>query len=67
MTQFSTRWLGGIAPIVPDVLIPGTVLVTLANGKTGEFVLTIPGSFRGESDFGQAEVPARAVAKVVMK
>ena len=45
----------------------GTVLVTLANGKTGEFVLTIPGSFRGESDFGQAEVPARSVAKVAMK
>jgi hypothetical protein len=45
----------------------GTVLVTLANGKTGEFVLTIPGSFRGESDFGQADVPAKSVAKMVMK
>lgn len=44
-----------------------TVLVTLANGKTGEFVLTIPGSFRDESDFGQAEVPAKSVAKVVIK
>jgi len=44
-----------------------TMLVTLANGKTGEFVLTIPGSFRGESDFGQAEVPAKSVAKVVIK
>lgn len=44
-----------------------TVLVTLANGKTGEFVLTIPGSFRGESDFGQADVPAKSVAKVVIK
>ena len=44
-----------------------TVLITLANGKTGEFVLTIPGSFRGESDFGQADVPAKAVAKVVIK
>lgn len=43
------------------------VLVTLANGKTGEFVLTIPGSFRGESDFGQADVPAKSVAKVVIK
>ncbi|NOS81682.1 MAG: hypothetical protein E8D50_12175 [Nitrospira sp.] len=44
-----------------------TVLVTLANGKTGEFVLTIPGSFRGESDFGQADVQAKSVAKVVLK
>lgn len=44
-----------------------TMLVTLANGKTGEFVLTIPGSFRGESDFGQADVQAKSVAKVVIK
>ena len=44
-----------------------TVLVTLANGKTGEFVLSIPGSFRGESDFGQADVPAKSVAKVMIK
>lgn len=44
-----------------------TVLVTLANGKTGDFVLTIPGSFRGESDFGQADVQAKSVAKVVIK
>jgi hypothetical protein len=67
MTQFSARWLGGIAPIVPDVLIPGTVLVTLANGKIGKFMSTIPGSFRGESDFGQAEVSARSVVKMVMQ
>ena len=44
-----------------------TLLVTLANGKTSEFVLTMPGSFRGESDFGQADVPAKSVAKVVIK
>lgn len=44
-----------------------TVVVTLANGKTGEFVLTIPGSFRGESDFGQADVPVKSVGKVVFK
>ena len=44
-----------------------TVMVMLANGKTGEFVLTIPGSFRGESDFGQADVPVKAVNKVVFK
>lgn len=44
-----------------------TMLVTLVNGKTGEFVLTMSGSFRGESDFGQADVPAKSVAKVVIK
>lgn len=44
-----------------------TVTVTLANGKTGEFVLTVQGSFRGESDFGQADVPAKSVSKVVLK
>lgn len=44
-----------------------TVVVTLANGKTGEFVLTIPGSFRGESDFGQADVPVKSVNKIVIR
>jgi hypothetical protein len=43
------------------------VIVTLSNGKSGEFVLTTPGSFRGESDFGQADVPVKAVSKVVFK
>lgn len=43
------------------------VVVTLVSGKTGEFVLTIPGSFRGESDFGQADIPVKAVSKVVFK
>ena len=39
----------------------------LLSGKTGEFVLTIPGSFRGESDFGQADAPVKSVAKMVIK
>ena len=46
---------------------PPTVTVTLANGKTGEFVLAIVGSFRGESDFGAVDVPAAGVSKVVLK
>jgi hypothetical protein len=37
------------------------------NDKIGEFVLMIPGWFRGESDFGQADVSAKSVAKVVIK
>lgn len=44
-----------------------TMAVTLVNGKSGEFVLTIPGSFRGESDFGQADVSVKSVHKVVFK
>lgn len=44
-----------------------TMAVTLVNGKSGEFVLTIPGSFRGESDFGQADVPVKSVNKVAFK
>ncbi|WP_447973567.1 hypothetical protein [Nitrospira sp. Kam-Ns4a] len=41
--------------------------ITLANGKTGEFTLAIPGSFRGESDFGQVDLPATTVSKVLFK
>lgn len=51
----------------PAVSEGGTMLVMLARGKTGEFVLTMPGSVHGESDFGQADVPAKSVAKVVSK
>lgn len=42
-------------------------VVTLSNGKTGEFTLAISGSFRGESDFGQVDLPAASIAKVVFK
>lgn len=41
--------------------------ITLTNGKTGEFTPAISGSFRGESDFGQVDVPLGTVAKVVLK
>ncbi|MCC2640868.1 MAG: exported protein of unknown function [Nitrospira sp.] len=41
--------------------------VTLANGKNGEFVAAVEGSFKGESDFGQVEVPISSVSKVVFK
>jgi len=43
------------------------VVVTLANGKTGEFTVTTFGSFRGDSDFGQVDVSVIAVSKVVIK
>lgn len=41
--------------------------VTLANGKNGEFTPAVSGSFKGESDFGQVEVPIGSVSKVVFK
>ncbi len=41
--------------------------VILANGKNGEFVAAVDGSFRGESDFGQVEVPIASISKVVFK
>jgi hypothetical protein len=44
-----------------------TLVIALHNGKTGEFGLSTPGSFRGESDFGQTDVPIKGVAKVVFK
>lgn len=39
--------------------------VTLANGKSGEFVPAVNGSFKGESDFGQVEIPIGSLSKVV--
>ena len=41
--------------------------ITLTNGKSGDFVPAITGSFRGESDFGQVDVPLSAVAKILLK
>ncbi|MDR4480198.1 MAG: hypothetical protein R3B37_10720 [Nitrospira sp.] len=43
------------------------VTVTLTNGKNGEFVPAVNGSFKGESDFGQVEVPIGSVSKVIFK
>jgi hypothetical protein len=41
--------------------------VTLANGKNGEFTPAVSGSFKGESDFGQVEVPIGSVSKAIFK
>jgi ABC-type phosphate transport system substrate-binding protein len=46
---------------------PAALTITLTNGKTGEFAAAIAGSFRGESDFGQVDVPLSTVAKVILK
>jgi hypothetical protein len=39
--------------------------ITLTNGKTGAFMLGIAGSFTGESDFGELELPANGIKKIV--
>jgi hypothetical protein len=44
-----------------------TLTITLANGKTGEFGLAIDGKFKGESDFGEVELPASGLRKVIFK
>ena len=44
-----------------------TLSIALNNGKTGEFALAIAGSFKGDSDFGEVELPASGVKKIVFK
>jgi hypothetical protein len=46
---------------------PPVFTITLTNGKTGEFALAIAGSFKGESDFGEVELPANGIKKIVFK
>jgi hypothetical protein len=46
---------------------PPVFNITLANGKTGEFALAINGSFKGDSDFGEVELPANGLKKIVFK
>lgn len=49
-----------------DKTLP-TFSITLANGKSGEFTAALAGSFRGESDFGQTEIPITTITKVFFK
>ena len=50
----------------PDKGLP-TFAITLTNGKSGEFTAALAGSFRGESDFGQTEIPISTITKVIFK
>ncbi len=43
---------------------PPNVTITLNDGKTGDFVLAIVGSFKGQSDFGEVELPAAELKKL---
>lgn len=46
---------------------PPVANVTLKDGKTGEFQLAIAGSFKGQSAFGEVELPATQLSRVVFK
>ncbi|MCS6283805.1 MAG: hypothetical protein H8K08_00145 [Nitrospira sp.] len=52
---------------------PGTdkglpsLTITLVNGKSGDFGLAIDGKFKGESDFGEVELPMSGLKKVIFK
>jgi hypothetical protein len=41
--------------------------IALTNGKSGDFTLAIAGSFKGDSDFGDLELPASGLRKVVFR
>ena len=43
------------------------VTITLNDGKTGDFVLAIAGSFKGQSEFGEVELPAADLKKLSFK
>lgn len=49
-----------------DKALP-SLTITLANGKSGDFGLAIDGKFKGESDFGEVELPASGLRKVIFK
>jgi hypothetical protein len=44
-----------------------TLAIHLTNGKSGEFLLSVNGKFKGQSDFGEVEYPAGGLKKIVFK
>jgi hypothetical protein len=44
-----------------------SLAITLNNGKSGEFALAMKGSFRGESDFGEVDLPATGLKAIRFK
>jgi hypothetical protein len=64
--KFETIKVIEVKPSQDTKALP-TLVVTLANGKTGEFTLAIDGKFKGESDFGEIELPATSLKRIVFK
>lgn len=46
---------------------PPAVSITLNDGKSGDFTLAIAGSFKGQSDFGEVELPAVELKRIAFK
>jgi hypothetical protein len=46
---------------------PPAVSITLNDGKSGDFILAIAGSFKGQSDFGEVELPAVELKRIAFK
>lgn len=46
---------------------PPSLHITLTNGKMGDFPLAIEGSFKGDSDFGQVDLPVQGLKKLEFK
>lgn len=44
-----------------------TVTITLADGKRGEFPLALAGSFKGQSDFGEVDLPVAELKRLTFK
>jgi hypothetical protein len=64
--KFETIKVIEVKPSQDTKALP-TLVVTLTNGKTGEFALAIDGKFKGESDFGEIELPATSLKRIVFK
>jgi hypothetical protein len=64
--KFDTIKVIDVKPGTDAKTLP-TLLVTLTNGKTGEFALAIDGKFKGDSDFGEVELPASGLKKIAFK
>jgi hypothetical protein len=47
--------------------VPPQMTITLHDGKTGDFSLAMAGSFKGQSDFGEVELPAAELKKLAFK
>jgi hypothetical protein len=54
-----------IKPAASGVL--PTVTISLGSGKAGEFLLATDGIFKGQSEFGEFELPATQIKKIVFK
>lgn len=47
--------------------VPPNVAIVLNDGKTGEFILAMAGSFKGQSDFGEVELPASELKRIAFR